>query len=144
MTPHTPDAGATVEERRMGPRVLLVDDERLLASSLAYALEREGFLVEVATDGRAAVVAATSEAFDLILLDLGLPLLSGSDACVAIREQSDVPIIMLTARDSTHDVVLGLELGADDYVTKPFSPTELISRIHALLRRHEVSRQSTS
>jgi two-component system response regulator RegX3 len=128
----------------MGPRVLLVDDERLLASSLAYALEREGFLVEVATDGRAAVVAATSEAFDLILLDLGLPLLSGSDACVAIREQSDVPIIMLTARDSTHDVVLGLELGADDYVTKPFSPTELISRIHALLRRHEVSRQSTS
>ena len=128
----------------MGPRVLLVDDERMLVSSLAYALEREGFLVEVATDGRAAVDAATSGGFDLILLDLGLPLLSGSDACVAIRKQSDVPIIMLTARDSTQDVVLGLELGADDYVTKPFSPTELISRIHALLRRHEVSRQSGS
>ena len=128
----------------MGPRVLLVDDERLLVSSLVYALEREGFLVEVATDGQAAVNAAAAEDFDLILLDLGLPLLSGSDACVAIRKESDVPIIMLTARDSTNDVVLGLELGADDYVTKPFSPTELIGRIHALLRRHEVSRQSAS
>ena len=124
----------------MGPRILLVDDERVLVSSLAYALEREGFLVEVATDGQSAVEAATSGVFDLILLDLGLPLLSGSDACVAIREKSDVPIIMLTARGSTHDVVLGLELGADDYVTKPFSSTELISRIHALLRRHDVNR----
>jgi len=131
---------ARVEEKAVGPRVLLVDDERVLVSSLAYALEREGFLVEVATDGQSAVEAATSGAFDLILLDLGLPLLSGNDACVAIREKSDVPIIMLTARDSTHDVVHGLELGADDYVTKPFSPTELMSRIHALLRRHEVNR----
>jgi DNA-binding response OmpR family regulator len=128
----------------VGPRVLLVDDERMLVSSLAYALEREGFLVEVATDGQAAVDAATSGGFDLILLDLGLPLLSGSDACVAIRKESDVPIIMLTARDSTHDVVLGLEIGADDYVTKPFSPPELIGRMHALLRRREVSRQSAS
>lgn len=128
----------------MAPRVLLVDDERVLVSSLAYALEREGFLVEVATDGQAAVEAATAGGFDLILLDLGLPLLSGSDACVAIRKESDVPIIMLTARDSTHDVVLGLEIGADDYVTKPFSPPELIGRIHALLRRREVSRQSAS
>ena len=124
----------------VGPRILLVDDEQLLARSLAYALEREGFLVEVATDGQAAVEAATSGAFNLILLDLGLPILSGSDACVAIRKQSDVPIIMLTARDSSHDVVLGLELGADDYVTKPFSSAELVGRIHALLRRHQLAR----
>jgi DNA-binding response OmpR family regulator len=126
----------------VAPRVLLVDDERVLVSSLAYALEREGFLVEVATDGQSAVDAATSGEFDVILLDLGLPLLSGRDACVAIRQESDVPIIMLTARDSTQDVVLGLELGADDYVTKPFSPRELISRIQALLRRREVTRES--
>lgn len=119
----------------MGPRVLVVDDEKLLASSLAYALEREGFVVEVAADGQAGVEAATAGAFDLVILDLGLPLVSGTDACIAIREQSDVPIIMLSARDSTEDVVLGLEIGADDYVTKPFSPTELVSRIHALLRR---------
>ena len=144
MTPRDWMPEARVEERPVGKRVLLVDDERLLVSTLAYALEREGFLVEVATDGPAAVDAATSGGFDLILLDLGLPLLSGSDACVAIRKKSDVPIIMLTARDSTQDVVLGLELGADDYVTKPFSPSELISRIHALLRRHEVSRHSAS
>jgi two-component system response regulator RegX3 len=124
------------------PRILLVEDEHVLASSLAYALEREGLLVEVATDGEAAVEAARSGAFDLILLDLNLPLLSGDEACVAIRAKSDVPIIMLTARDSTHDVVLGLELGADDYVTKPFSPNELLSRIHALLRRHEVSHRA--
>ncbi|HEX9640087.1 MAG TPA: response regulator [Candidatus Krumholzibacteria bacterium] len=123
----------------MSYRVLLVDDEQLLARSLAYALERDGFLVEVATDGQAAVAAATTGNFDLVLLDLGLPLLSGTDACIAIREQSDVPIIMLTARDSKHDVVLGLELGADDYVTKPFSTTELVGRIHALLRRYEVA-----
>jgi two-component system response regulator RegX3 len=124
------------------PRILLVEDEHVLASSLAYALEREGLLVEVATDGEAAVEAARSGAFDLILLDLNLPLLSGDEACVAIRAKSDVPIIMLTARDSTHDVVLGLELGADDYVTKPFSPNELLSRIQALLRRHEVSHRA--
>lgn len=92
-------------------------------------------MVEVAADGQAGVEAATAGAFDLVLLDLGLPLVSGTDACIAIREQSDVPIIMLSARDSTEDVVLGLELGADDYVTKPFSATELVSRIHALLRR---------
>ena len=122
----------------MGQRVLVVDDEPVLVSSLAYALEREGYLVEVVTDGQSAVDAATTRAVDLVLLDVGLPVLSGTDACIAIREKSNVPIIMLSARDSAQDVVLGLEVGADDYVTKPFSTSELLGRIRAVLRRHEL------
>ncbi len=122
----------------MGRRVLVVDDEPLLVRSLEYALEREGYLVEVAADGQSAVEAATTHPLDLILLDIGLPVLSGTDACIAIREQSDVPIIMVTARDSEQDVVLGLEAGADDYVTKPFSTSELLGRIRAVLRRYEL------
>ncbi|HEX4931337.1 MAG TPA: response regulator transcription factor [Gaiellaceae bacterium] len=127
----------------MSHRVLLVDDDPLLARGLAYALERDGLLVEIATDGEAAVAAAVTGDVDIVLLDLGLPLLSGTDACIAIREQSDVPIIMLTARDSDRDVVLGLELGADDYVTKPFSASELVGRIHALLRRYELAHRKS-
>lgn len=127
----------------MSYRVLLVDDEQLLARTVAYALERDGFLVEVATDGQAAVEAVTTGNFDIVLLDLGLPLLSGTDACIAIRKQSDVPIIIVTASDSTNDVVVGLELGADDYVTKPFSTTELVGRIHAVLRRYELARNKS-
>jgi DNA-binding response OmpR family regulator len=122
-----------------GARILVVDDERILVRNLCYALERKGFLVGVATDGQAAVDAAVSGSFDLVLLDLGLPVLSGTDACVAIRKRSDVPIIMLSARGDDDDVVIGLELGADDYVVKPFSTNELLGRIAALLRRRELN-----
>ena len=122
----------------MSARILLVDDEPSLVSGLRYALEREGYEVEVETDGEAAVVAALTGGLDLILLDLMLPRLSGTEACRRIRAASDVPIIMLTARDSERDLVHGLEIGADDYVTKPFSAAELVSRIAALLRRRRI------
>ena len=124
----------------MSPRILVVDDEPSLVTTLTYALERENFEVSVATDGEAAVEAALSEAFDLVLLDLGLPKLTGTEACRRIRASSGVPIIMLTAKDSGLDLVLGLEVGADDYVTKPFSTEELLGRIRALLRRRDLDR----
>jgi two-component system, OmpR family, response regulator VicR len=122
-----------------GKRILVVDDERVLLRYLRYALETNGFLVGVATDGQAAVDAAISGAFDLVLLDLSLPLLSGTDVCVAIRRKSDVPIIMLSAGHDDDEVIIGLELGADDYVAKPFSTDELLGRIAALLRRRQLS-----
>jgi two-component system response regulator RegX3 len=124
----------------MSPRLLVVDDEPSLVRGLTYALERERVEVDVATDGRAAVDVALSQSFDLILLDVMLPKLSGADACREIRAESDVPIIMLTARDSEREVVEGLGAGADDYVTKPFSAAELIGRINSLLRRREIDR----
>ena len=119
----------------MSPRILVVDDEPSLVRGLTYALERDKFEVEVATDGEAAVDAALTQAVDLVILDLMLPRLSGEEACRQIRARSDVPIIMLTAKDSERDVLTGLEIGADDYVTKPFSAAELIGRVGALLRR---------
>ena len=124
----------------MSPRILVVDDEPSLVHGLRYALQRELFEVDVATDGRAAVETALSQAFDVILLDVMLPKLSGTDACREIRAQSDVPIIMLTARDSEREVVEGLGAGADDYVTKPFSAAELLGRIRSVLRRRELDR----
>jgi Response regulators consisting of a CheY-like receiver domain and a winged-helix DNA-binding domain len=124
----------------MSPRILVVDDEPSLVATLTYALERENFEVSVAEDGEAAVEVALSGAFDLVLLDLGLPKLTGTEACRRIRAKSGVPIIMLTAKDSGLDLVLGLEVGADDYVTKPFSAEELLGRIRALLRRRELDR----
>jgi two-component system response regulator RegX3 len=124
----------------VSPRILIVDDEPSLVSGLSYALERDGFDVEVATDGEGAVDMALSRNLDLIILDVMLPKLSGTDACRRIRAASDVPIIMLTARDSERDLVNGLEVGADDYVTKPFSSAELLSRISALLRRRTIDR----
>ncbi|HEV7640963.1 MAG TPA: response regulator transcription factor [Gaiellaceae bacterium] len=124
----------------MSPRLLVVDDEPSLVHGLTYALEREKFEVDVATDGEAAVDAALSSAFDLILLDVMLPKLSGTDACRKIRARSDVPIIMLTARDSEREIVEGLAVGADGYITKPFSAGELLGRIDALLRRREIDR----
>jgi two-component system response regulator RegX3 len=124
----------------MSPRILVVDDEPSLVHGLTYALEREKYEVEVATDGEAAVEAALGQAVDLIVLDLMLPKLSGTEACKQIRARSDVPIIMLTAKDSERDLLDGLEVGADDYVTKPFSANELIGRISALLRRRELDR----
>jgi two-component system response regulator RegX3 len=119
----------------LSPRILVVDDEPSLVRGLTYALERDKFEVEVATDGEAAVDAALTQAIDLVILDLMLPKLSGEEACRQIRAKSDVPIIMLTAKDSERDLLNGLELGADDYVTKPFSAAELIGRVSALLRR---------
>jgi len=124
----------------MSPRILVVDDEPSLVRGLTYALEREKFEVEVATDGEAAVDAALSSAIDLVILDLMLPKLSGEEACRRIRARSGVPIIMLTAKDSERDLLAGLEVGADDYVTKPFSASELIGRISALLRRRALDR----
>jgi len=127
---------------RMSPRVLLVDDERDILDPVTYALEQEGFAVKTVEDGLAALDAARGEPFDVVLLDVMLPGMSGIDVCRTLRGESDVPIVMLTARDAEVDRVLGLELGADDYVTKPFSTAELISRVRAILRRRELDRQS--
>lgn len=126
----------------MSPRILLVDDERDLLDPVTYALEQEGFEVQTVEDGLAALDVARSEPFDVVLLDVMLPGMSGIDVCRTLRGESDVPIVMLTARDAEVDRVLGLELGADDYVTKPFSTAELISRIRAILRRRELDRES--
>lgn len=126
----------------MSPRVLLVDDERDILDPVTYALEQEGFEVKTVGDGLAALDAARGEPFDVVLLDVMLPGMSGIDVCRTLRGESDVPIVMLTARDAEVDRVLGLELGADDYVTKPFSTAELVSRIRAILRRRELDRQS--
>ena len=106
-------------------RVLLVDDEPDILAPVRYALERDGFAVEVAPDGERGLELARRERFDVVVLDVMLPRLSGLDVCRMLRNESDVPIIMLTAREDEVDRVLGLELGADDYVTKPFSTAEL-------------------
>ncbi len=116
-------------------RILIVEDEESLADSIRYNLEREGYVVSVAPDGRRALERFRAEPPSLVILDLMLPEVSGLDLCRAIRAESDVPIIMVTAKDSEADKVTGLELGADDYVTKPFSVRELVSRVRALLRR---------
>ena len=116
--------------------ILLVEDEASLSEPLAFLLEKEGYSVSIAEDGRRAVELFTQGDFSLVLLDLMLPELSGVEVCRAIRSTSQVPIIMLTAKDSEVDIVVGLELGADDYVTKPYSSRELLARIKAVLRRH--------
>ena len=121
-------------------RVLLVDDEPDILAPVRYALERDGFAVEVAPDGERGLELARHERFDIVVLDVMLPRLSGLDVCRMLRNESDVPIIMLTAREDEVDRVLGLELGADDYVTKPFSTAELLSRIRAMLRRRQLDR----
>ena len=118
-----------------GTRILVVEDEESLADSVRYNLEREGYAVSVATDGRRALERFRTEPPSLVILDLMLPEVSGLDVCRTIRTASDVPIIMVTAKDSEADKVTGLELGADDYVTKPFSMRELVSRVRANLRR---------
>jgi DNA-binding response OmpR family regulator len=119
-------------------KILLVDDEAAIVQSLRYNLEKNGFVVTAAGDGRSAVALAASEEPDLVILDIMLPLLDGIEACKEIRKTSTVPIIMLTAKDQEFDKVLALELGADDYVTKPFSLGEIIARVKARLRRQEV------
>ncbi len=116
-------------------RVLVVEDEESFSEALGFMLRREGFEVAVAGTGPDALTEFERAGADLVLLDLMLPGLSGTDVCRALRARSSVPIIMLTARDSEVDKVVGLEIGADDYVTKPFSPRELVARIRAVLRR---------
>jgi two-component system alkaline phosphatase synthesis response regulator PhoP len=124
-------------------RVLVVAAESAILELVAYHLSREGYDVETEENGQVAVERATREPFDLVILDLMLPGLSGLDACRMIRQTTDIPIIMLTARKDEVDRVLGLELGADDYVTKPFSPRELIARVKAILRRSQKVRDES-
>lgn len=117
------------------PRVLLIEDEESLGEALEYQLQREGFDVERRVDGLSALERFRTAGADLVLLDLMLPGMGGEDICKEIRKRSNVPIIMLTARDGDIDKVVGLELGADDYITKPFNTRELLARIRAVLRR---------
>jgi DNA-binding response OmpR family regulator len=117
--------------------ILIVDDEKTLRETVAHLLEREGYRVVSAGDGREALEVFRAERPDVVLLDLMLPELSGMEVCRILRHESDVPILMLTARSSEIDKVVGLEVGADDYVTKPFSLPELLARVRALLRRRE-------
>ncbi|MDB9921501.1 response regulator transcription factor [Actinomycetota bacterium] len=122
-------------------RVLVVEDEDSFSDALSFMLRREGYEVFVASDGNAAVSEFDKHGPDLVLLDLMLPGISGTEVCRIIRGKSSVPIIMLTAKDGEVDKVVGLELGADDYVTKPFSSRELLARVRAVLRRHGESEE---
>ena len=119
----------------MPMKILVVDDERLLVKGIKFNLENEGYQVECAYDGTAAVELARTGGFDLIILDLMMPEIDGLEACMRIREFSNVPIIMLTARSEDTDKIIGFECGADDYITKPFNILELKARIRAMLRR---------
>jgi two-component system response regulator RegX3 len=116
-------------------RILIVEDESSLSEPLAFLLGREGYETTIAADGPSAVAEFDRNGSDLVLLDLMLPGMAGTEVCREIRSRSSVPIIMLTAKDSEVDIVVGLELGADDYVTKPYSTRELLARIRAILRR---------
>lgn len=122
----------------MSHHILLVEDEDSISEPLAYLLGREGYKVQIAATGKIALEKFAQEAFDLILLDLMLPEVSGIDVCRQVRMTSQVPVIMLTAKDSEVDIVVGLELGADDYITKPYSSSELLARVRAILRRSEI------
>jgi two-component system, OmpR family, response regulator RegX3 len=117
-------------------RVLVVEDEESFSDALSYMLRKEGFEVSVAATGTSALTEFDRTGADIVLLDLMLPEMSGTEVCRQLRSRSHVPIIMVTARDSEIDKVVGLEIGADDYVTKPYSPRELVARIRAVLRRN--------
>jgi two-component system response regulator RegX3 len=117
-------------------RILIVEDEDSFSDALSFMLRREGYEVFIAADGNSAIIEFDKHGPDLVLLDLMLPGISGTEVCRIIRGKSSVPIIMLTAKDGEVDKVVGLELGADDYVTKPFSSRELLARVRAVLRRH--------
>ena len=123
-----------------GARILLVDDEQAVQTLLTYPLRRDGYDVVAAHDGREALDRFAEQRFDLVVLDVMLPQLDGIEVCRRLRSRSQVPIIMLTARDDEIDKVLGLEMGADDYITKPFSVREFRSRVRAALRRSEMLR----
>ena len=124
------------------PRVLLIEDEPAIADTLVYALETECFEVVHALTGSDGLAAAALAPFDFAILDIGLPDMTGLDVCKRLREICSVPILFLTARDSEVDRILGLELGGDDYVTKPFSPREIVARVRAILRRSQSSSRS--
>jgi len=116
-------------------RILVVDDERVLVKGIKFNLENEGYQVEAGYDGEEAVELARNGGFDLIILDLMMPKIDGLQACIRIREFSNIPVIMLTARSEDTDMIIGFECGADDYITKPFNILELKARVRALLRR---------
>jgi two-component system response regulator RegX3 len=124
-------------------RSLVVDDEAAIRETVGYALRSEGYEVSDAADGEEALEVARSNGFDVLILDLMLPKLSGVEVCRRLRAESDVPILLLTAKDAEVDRVLGLEAGADDYVTKPFSMAELVSRVRAILRRRQLDRSAS-
>ncbi len=125
-------------EARAPRKILVVDDERVLAEAIGYNLRRDGYATVAAHDGPGALAAARRERPDAIVLDVMLPGLDGFEVCRALRRETATPILLLTARESELDKVLGLELGADDYLTKPFSMRELLARVKALLRRSEI------
>jgi len=118
-------------------RILVADDEQSVLDAIAYALEREEFEVDTVTDGEAALAAARGSDYDLLILNVMMPRLFGTDVIRALEGEGTAPIVLLSARDAREDRIEGLELGADDYVTKPFSPRELVSRVRAILRRQE-------
>ena len=124
-------------------KILVVEDEDAFSDALAFLLKKEGFQVNVTNDGISGLESFDREGADLVLLDLMLPGLSGTEVCRQLRSRSSVPIIMLTAKDAEVDKVVGLELGADDYVTKPYSSRELIARIRAVMRRRQEPETST-
>jgi len=128
----------------MSKKILVVDDEKKIVDILRAYLEREGYRVTAAYDGPGALESIRSNPPDLIVLDLMLPGVSGLDVCKELRRDSNIPVIMLTARDETAEKIIGLELGADDYITKPFDPKEVVSRIKAVLRRSERAQPSKS
>jgi DNA-binding response OmpR family regulator len=130
-------SAAIIEGMKRHPRVLLVEDDPMVAEVVARYLERDGFDVETVVDGNAAIDSVTDAAPDLMILDLMLPGLDGLEVFRRVRSFAPVPVIMLTARGDEHDRVMGLELGADDYVGKPFSPRELTARVKSVLRRAE-------
>lgn len=117
-------------------RILIVEDERNIAEIIEYNVQKQGYDTEIASDGEKGLALALSEGYDLILLDVMLPKMDGFEICRRVRQRLDTPIIMLTAREEERDKILGLDLGADDYMTKPFSTAELISRIKANIRRY--------
>ncbi len=119
-------------------KILVVEDELTLRDTLSYALRQEGFDVELRADGDSGLTAALEEGIDLVILDLMLPGLTGTEVCRRLRAKSAIPIVMLTAKGAELDRVLGLEIGADDYVTKPFSMAELMGRVRAILRRRQL------
>ncbi|MFQ6014224.1 MAG: response regulator transcription factor [Anaerolineae bacterium] len=123
--------------------ILVVDDEKNIVKLAKLYLESEGYRVECAYDGVTALQRIRAEQPSLIILDLMLPELDGFEVCRRVRQQSDIPILMLTARSDDVDKIVGLELGADDYLTKPFNPRELVARVKAILRRYEASRSTT-
>jgi len=126
----------------MPETILVVEDDAAISDAVSYALEAEGFRVETAGDGEQALDRARARNYDLMVLDLRLPKVSGIEVCRTLRGESSIPILMLTAKDSEVDRVVGLEVGADDYVTKPFSMAELMSRVRAILRRRRLDQEA--